>query len=158
MPEVDPRAGQRRKTASARIVRPRTTSERCARQRHHGRVRETATHLIEGFDGRARAFIQVQNGCDHRCTFCIIPYGRGPSRSVPVGEVVRQVRKLLVERGYREVVLSGVDITDYGRDLPGRPTLGQLARRLLAQVPDLPRSPPVLARPGRGRRRGPNGA
>jgi threonylcarbamoyladenosine tRNA methylthiotransferase MtaB len=101
-------------------------------------VRETAGHLINGFEGRARAFVQVQQGCDHRCTFCIIPYGRGPSRSVPVGEVVRQVR-LLVENGTAEVVLSGVDITDYGKDLPGRPGLGQLAGRILALVPELKR-------------------
>lgn len=101
-------------------------------------VRETASHMIAGFDGRARAFVQVQQGCDHRCTFCIIPFGRGPSRSVPVAEVVRQVRRL-VDNGYREVVLTGVDLTDYGRDLPGQPTLGSLARRLLACVPALPR-------------------
>jgi threonylcarbamoyladenosine tRNA methylthiotransferase MtaB len=101
-------------------------------------VRETAGHLISGFEGRVRAFVQVQQGCDHRCTFCIIPFGRGPSRSVPLGELVRQVRAL-VEAGTAEVVLTGVDITDYGRDLPGRPSLGQLARRLLAQVPELPR-------------------
>jgi threonylcarbamoyladenosine tRNA methylthiotransferase MtaB len=101
-------------------------------------ARETAAHLVTEFAGRARAFVQVQQGCDHRCTFCIIPYGRGPSRSVPVGAVVEQVR-VLVESGYREVVLTGVDITSYGPDLPGRPTLGQLARRLLALVPDLQR-------------------
>jgi threonylcarbamoyladenosine tRNA methylthiotransferase MtaB len=101
-------------------------------------VRETANHMIGGFDGRARAFVQVQQGCDHRCTFCIIPFGRGPSRSVPVAEVVRQVRSL-VENGYSEIVLTGVDLTDYGTDLPGRPTLGSLSRRLLAHVPDLPR-------------------
>ncbi len=101
-------------------------------------VRETAGHLVDGFDGRTRAFVQVQTGCDHRCTFCIIPFGRGPSRSVPVGEVVRQVRAL-VEADCREVVLSGVDITSYGGDLPGRPSLGQLVRRLLTQVPELPR-------------------
>jgi threonylcarbamoyladenosine tRNA methylthiotransferase MtaB len=101
-------------------------------------VRETAGHLIEGFDGRARAFLQVQNGCDHRCTFCIIPYGRGNSRSAPIGQVVDETRKL-VERGVRELVLTGVDITSYGPDLPGRPTLGQLCRRLLAAVPDLQR-------------------
>ncbi len=99
---------------------------------------ETAAHLVTDFAGRARAFVQVQQGCDHRCTFCVIPYGRGPSRSVPVGAVVAQVRAL-VERGYREVVLTGVDITSYGPDLPGRPTLGQMARRLLALVPELPR-------------------
>ena len=101
-------------------------------------VGETAGHLVEGFDGRARAFVQVQNGCDHRCTFCIIPYGRGNSRSVPIGEIVAQARRL-VEAGYAEIVLSGVDITSYGPDLPGRPTLGQMVRRLLAQVPELPR-------------------
>jgi len=99
---------------------------------------ETAAHLVTDFAGRARAFVQVQQGCDHRCTFCVIPYGRGPSRSVPVGAVVEQVRTL-VARGYREVVLTGVDITSYGPDLPGRPTLGQMVRRLLALVPDLPR-------------------
>ena len=101
-------------------------------------VRETASHMINGFDGRARAFVQVQQGCDHRCTFCIIPFGRGNSRSVPVAEVVRQVRAL-VDNGYREIVLTGVDLTDYGKDLPGRPTLGSLSGRLLAHVPDLPR-------------------
>ena len=101
-------------------------------------VRETAGHLIEGFEGRTRAFVQVQQGCDHRCTFCIIPFGRGNSRSAAIGEVVAQVRTL-VENGYSEVVLTGVDITSYGADLPGRPSLGQMARRLLAQVPELPR-------------------
>ena len=101
-------------------------------------VRETASHMIGGFDGKSRAFVQVQQGCDHRCTFCIIPFGRGPSRSVPVAEVVRQVQTL-VANGYREIVLTGVDLTDYGRDLPGRPSLGSLAGRLLAHVPDLPR-------------------
>ncbi|MCZ6837961.1 MAG: tRNA (N(6)-L-threonylcarbamoyladenosine(37)-C(2))-methylthiotransferase MtaB [Alphaproteobacteria bacterium] len=101
-------------------------------------ARETANHLIEGFDGRARAFIQVQNGCDHRCTFCIIPFGRGNSRSVPIGEISRQVRTL-VERGFHEVVLSGVDIASYGPDLPGHPTLGQMVRRVLTSVPELAR-------------------
>ena len=101
-------------------------------------VRETAGHLIEGMDGRARAFVQVQNGCDHRCTFCIIPYGRGPSRSVPMGAVVEQIRKL-VGNGYREVVLTGVDITSYGPDLPGAPSLGKLVQAILRHVPDLPR-------------------
>ncbi|MBX3445415.1 MAG: tRNA (N(6)-L-threonylcarbamoyladenosine(37)-C(2))-methylthiotransferase MtaB [Parvibaculaceae bacterium] len=101
-------------------------------------VTETAGHLVQGLEGRARAFVQVQNGCDHRCTFCIIPYGRGPSRSVPAGEVVHQVRAL-VENGYREVVLTGVDMTSYGADLPGRPSLGNLARRILKLVPELER-------------------
>ena len=94
--------------------------------------------LTAGFADRVRAFLQVQTGCDHRCTFCVIPYGRGESRSVPAGEVVARVRDL-VAAGHREVVLSGVDLTAWGRDLPGRPTLGQLARRLLALVPELPR-------------------
>lgn len=101
-------------------------------------VKETARHMISGFESHARAFVQVQNGCDHRCTFCIIPYGRGNSRSVPMGEIVDQVRKL-VDRGYNEVVLTGVDITSYGPDLPGQPTLGQMVRRLLALVPDIKR-------------------
>ncbi|MGB5948004.1 MAG: tRNA (N(6)-L-threonylcarbamoyladenosine(37)-C(2))-methylthiotransferase MtaB [Parvibaculum sp.] len=101
-------------------------------------VRETAGHLVHGFEGRARAFVQVQNGCDHRCTFCIIPYGRGNSRSVAAGEVVAQVRTL-VEAGYKEVVLTGVDITSYGSDLPGHPSLGNLARRILKLVPELER-------------------
>ncbi len=99
---------------------------------------ETAAHLIDGFEGRARAFIEVQQGCDHRCTFCIIPFGRGNSRSVPMGEIVRQARVLL-EAGYRELVLTGVDITGFGGDLPGSPTLGQLCRRLLALLPELER-------------------
>jgi threonylcarbamoyladenosine tRNA methylthiotransferase MtaB len=101
-------------------------------------ARETAAHLVTEFAGRARAFVQVQQGCDHRCTFCVIPFGRGPNRSVPIGGVVAQVRAL-VERGYQEIVLTGVDIASYGPDLPGRPGLGQLVRRLLAQVPELPR-------------------
>jgi threonylcarbamoyladenosine tRNA methylthiotransferase MtaB len=101
-------------------------------------VRETAGHLIDGFGTRARAYVEVQNGCDHRCTFCVIPFGRGPSRSVPAGEVVAQIRRL-VERGYQEVVLTGVDITAWGADLPGRPALGRLVRQVLAHVPDLER-------------------
>ena len=101
-------------------------------------VTETALHLIDGFDGRARAFVQVQNGCDHRCTFCIIPFGRGNSRSVPMGEVVDQVRRL-VERGYREVVLTGVDLTGYGAGLPGTPRLGTLVKQILKHVPELER-------------------
>ncbi len=99
---------------------------------------ETAPHLVTAFAGRARAFVQVQQGCDHRCTFCIIPFGRGPSRSVPIGAIVEQVRTL-VAGGYHEMVLTGVDITSYGPDLPGQPTLGQMVRRLLALVPELPR-------------------
>jgi threonylcarbamoyladenosine tRNA methylthiotransferase MtaB len=101
-------------------------------------VKETAAHLIEGFAGRARAFVQVQNGCDHRCTFCIIPYGRGNSRSVPMGAVVADVRRLAAN-GYGEVVLTGVDITSYGADLPGAPKLGALVKQILKHVPDLKR-------------------
>ncbi|MBK5925881.1 tRNA (N(6)-L-threonylcarbamoyladenosine(37)-C(2))-methylthiotransferase MtaB [Rhodobaculum claviforme] len=101
-------------------------------------VRETAGHLIDGFGTRARAYVQVQNGCDHRCTFCIIPYGRGNSRSVPAGVVVDQIARLVAE-GYNEVVLTGVDLTSWGADLPGQPRLGDLVRRILRLVPGLPR-------------------
>jgi threonylcarbamoyladenosine tRNA methylthiotransferase MtaB len=101
-------------------------------------VRETAGHLIDGLRGRARAYVEAQNGCDHRCTFCIIPFGRGNSRSAPAGEVVEQTRRLTAE-GYREIVLTGVDITSWGSDLPGSPSLGQLVARILKLVPDLPR-------------------
>jgi threonylcarbamoyladenosine tRNA methylthiotransferase MtaB len=101
-------------------------------------VRETAGHLATGFGSRARAFVQIQNGCDHRCTFCIIPYGRGPSRSVPAGHVVAEIRAL-VEAGHAEVVLTGVDMTSWGADLPGAPKLGSLVRRILRFVPDLKR-------------------
>jgi threonylcarbamoyladenosine tRNA methylthiotransferase MtaB len=101
-------------------------------------VRETAPHLVSEFEGRARAFVQVQQGCDHRCTFCIIPFGRGNSRSVPIGAIVEHVQAV-VAQGYNEVVLTGVDISSYGGDLPGAPSLGQMMRRLLALVPELPR-------------------
>lgn len=101
-------------------------------------VTETAAHMIDGFGTRARAYVQVQNGCDHRCTFCIIPFGRGPSRSVPAGGVVAEIRGL-VEKGYKEVVLTGVDITSYGRDLPGELTLGKLVQKILKLVPELER-------------------
>src|SRR5690606_23523039 len=101
-------------------------------------VTETASHMVDSLDGRARAFVQVQNGCDHRCTFCIIPYGRGNSRSVPMGGVIEQVKRL-VDNGFREVVLTGVDLTSYGGDLPGSPKLGKLVTTILRQVPDLPR-------------------
>ena len=101
-------------------------------------ARQTAAHLITGFHARSRAFVQIQNGCDHRCTFCAIPYGRGPSRSVPLGQIVAQARKL-VATGIREIVLTGVDITAYGADLPGDPRLGSVVRRLLRAVPDVTR-------------------
>ncbi len=100
-------------------------------------VKETAGHLIDGF-GRVRAYVQVQNGCDHRCTFCIIPFGRGNSRSVPAGVVVEQIRRL-VDKGFLEVVLTGVDLTSWGADLPAQPRLGDLVMRILKLVPDLPR-------------------
>ncbi|SLN09951.1 Threonylcarbamoyladenosine tRNA methylthiotransferase MtaB [Aquimixticola soesokkakensis] len=101
-------------------------------------VTETAGHLIDGFGTRSRAYVQVQNGCDHRCTFCIIPYGRGNSRSVPAGVVVDQIKRL-VDKGYNEVVLTGVDLTSWGADLPAQPHLGDLVLRILKLVPDLPR-------------------
>ncbi|MCK4861116.1 MAG: tRNA (N(6)-L-threonylcarbamoyladenosine(37)-C(2))-methylthiotransferase MtaB [Rhodobacteraceae bacterium] len=99
---------------------------------------ETAGHLIDGFGTRARAYVQVQNGCDHRCTFCIIPYGRGNSRSVPAGVVVEQIQRL-VDKGFNEIVLTGVDMTSWGADLPAQPKLGDLVQRILRLVPDLPR-------------------
>jgi threonylcarbamoyladenosine tRNA methylthiotransferase MtaB len=100
-------------------------------------VRETASHLIDGFHERTRAYVQVQNGCDHRCTFCVIPYGRGNARSSPAGEVVEQVRRLAAN-GVPEVVLTGVDLTSWGADLPARPQLGALVARILKHAPDLP--------------------
>lgn len=101
-------------------------------------VKETAHHLISGFESHVRSFIEIQNGCDHRCTFCRIPYGRGNNRSVPLGEIANQCR-LLVEKGSKEIVFTGVDITGYGSDLPGKPTLAQMIKRVLAQIPELPR-------------------
>jgi threonylcarbamoyladenosine tRNA methylthiotransferase MtaB len=101
-------------------------------------LRETGLHLIDSIEGRARATVQIQNGCDHRCTFCIIPYGRGNSRSVPMGEIVEQSRRL-VGNGYREIVLTGVDITSYGGNLPGAPRLGTLVKQILKHVPELER-------------------
>ena len=101
-------------------------------------LQETGLHLVEAFTEQTRAFVQIQNGCNHRCTFCIIPYGRGNSRSVPMGEVVAQVRTL-VEKGYREIVFTGVDISAYGEDLPLTPSLGTLVKRVLKAIPELPR-------------------
>ncbi|MFZ2091328.1 MAG: tRNA (N(6)-L-threonylcarbamoyladenosine(37)-C(2))-methylthiotransferase MtaB [Pseudolabrys sp.] len=101
-------------------------------------VKTMRSHAIDSLEGRARAFVQVQNGCDHRCTFCIIPYGRGNSRSLPIDDVVAQARRL-VGNGYREVVLTGVDITSYGTNLPGTPRLGALVKRILKDVPELAR-------------------
>lgn len=101
-------------------------------------VRKTAPHMIDSLGGHSRAFVQVQNGCDHRCTFCVIPYGRGNSRSAPIGAIIDQVKKL-VDNGYLEVVLTGVDTTSYGADLPGKPTLGTLVQKILTHVRGLPR-------------------
>jgi threonylcarbamoyladenosine tRNA methylthiotransferase MtaB len=101
------------------------------------KVKDVAGHLVDGLDGRARAYVQIQTGCDHRCTFCIIPYGRGDSRSVPTGDVVEQV-KTLVGTGHQEIVLTGVDLTSWGGDLPGTPMLGRLVQAILKNVPDLP--------------------
>lgn len=101
-------------------------------------LEQTAPHLVTAYSGKTRAFVEVQNGCDHRCTFCIIPYGRGNSRSVPAGSVVEHIRQL-VDKGFKEVVLTGVDVTSYGADLPGKANLGQLVERILRLVPDLER-------------------
>lgn len=101
-------------------------------------VRETASQMVNHFDGKMRAFLQVQNGCDHRCTFCVIPYGRGPGRSVPMGAIVSEARRL-TQSGFAEIVLTGVDLTSYGTDLPGRPSLGSMAKKLLGLVPELKR-------------------
>lgn len=133
MPEVDHVLGNQEKLSASSYK-----LEEAVKVNDIMSVEETAGHLVNGLEGKSRAFIQVQNGCNHRCTFCIIPYGRGNSRSVPMGEVVEQVRHL-VENGYKEVVLTGVDISDYGKDLPNTPTLGQLMKRLLKAVPELPR-------------------
>lgn len=138
MPEVDHIIGNDEKMQPGTFTALATgTSERVTVNDIMS-VRETAHHLVAGFGTRARAYVQIQNGCDHRCTFCIIPFGRGPSRSVPAGVVVDQIR-MLVESGYREVVLTGVDITAYGSDLPGEMTLGRLTRSILRLVPELPR-------------------
>jgi len=138
MPEVDHVIGNAEKMQAPTFERLSTGDAPRALVNDIMSVRETAGHMIAGFGGRARAFVQIQNGCDHRCTFCIIPYGRGPSRSVPAGEVVRQIAAL-TDQGYREVVLTGVDLTAYGADLPGGMTLGKLARKILKLVPELPR-------------------
>jgi len=129
LPEVDRVLGNRAKL-QAQSYLPEGTSS--------ANLKETASHLVDGFEGKSRAFLQVQQGCDHRCTFCIIPYARGPSQSVPMGLIADQARRL-VAAGYREIVLTGVDLTAYGADLPGTPSLGQMVRRLLGAVPELER-------------------
>jgi len=141
MPEVDAVLGneEKLKSASYRALPDfGVSAEEKLRVNDIMSVRETAPQMVRLIDGHVRAFVQVQNGCDHRCTFCIIPYGRGNSRSVPMGAVVDQARKL-VESGYAEIVLTGVDATSYGADLPGSPSLGYLAKTLLRQVPDIRR-------------------
>ncbi len=138
MPEVDHVLGNAEKMRAESYRALAAGTARRVAVNDIASVRETAGHLIEGFAGRARAFIEVQTGCDHRCTFCIIPYGRGPSRSVPMATVVAQVRRL-VANGCREIVLSGVDITAYGADLDERPSLGDLVARILDAVSELPR-------------------
>ena len=138
MPEVDHVIGNEEKLKAESYGRFVDDSAPRVQVNDIMQARETAHHLLAGFAERCRAFVQVQQGCDHRCTFCIIPFGRGPNRSVPIGDVVRQVRAL-TDGGIAEIVLTGVDITAYGADLPGRPALGQMIRRLLAQVPELRR-------------------
>ncbi|MBT8455751.1 MAG: tRNA (N(6)-L-threonylcarbamoyladenosine(37)-C(2))-methylthiotransferase MtaB [Rhodobacteraceae bacterium] len=138
MPEVDTVIGNTEKMQAATWAGLSTGGTEPVQVDDIMSVTETAGHLIDGFGTRSRAYVQVQNGCDHRCTFCIIPYGRGNSRSVPAGVVVDQISRL-VARGYSEVVLTGVDLTSWGADLPGTPKLGDLVRRILKLVPDLPR-------------------
>lgn len=138
MTEVDHVIGNDEKTEAATFAALKGNDLERVRVNDIMVVRETAGHMISGFGTRARAYVQIQNGCDHRCTFCVIPFGRGPSRSVPAGEVVTQIRTL-VEGGYREIVLTGVDITAYGRDLPGALSLGRLVQKILKLVPELDR-------------------
>ena len=137
MPEVDAVIGNREKMAAATYQPPFGAMPE-VRVADIMAVRDTAPHMASAFADHARAFLEVQNGCDHRCTFCIIPYGRGNSRSVPAGAVVEKAKEL-VAAGYREIVLTGVDVTSYGPDLPGSPSLGLLVERILTGVPDLPR-------------------
>jgi threonylcarbamoyladenosine tRNA methylthiotransferase MtaB len=137
MPEVDLVVGNAAK-ATAAAYAPLSPDAPRVRVNDIMAVRETAPHLVDGLQERARAYVEVQNGCDHRCTFCVIPYGRGNSRSAPAGEVVEQVRRLAAA-GYAEVVLTGVDVTSWGADLPGAPSFGQLVARILRLVPELPR-------------------
>lgn len=138
MPEVDAVLGNQEKLSAAVYADFGVGTAERVRVNDIMSVTETAPQMVDHFEGRARAFLQVQNGCDHRCTFCIIPYGRGNSRSVPMGAVVEEARRL-VENGFAEIVLTGVDLTSYGADLPGTPSLGQLVARLLKLVPDLKR-------------------
>jgi threonylcarbamoyladenosine tRNA methylthiotransferase MtaB len=138
MPEVDRVLGNAEKLEAASYGRDFLAGAERVRVNDIMSVRETAPQFLNSFDGKARAVLQVQNGCDHRCTFCIIPYGRGNSRSVGMGAVVEEARRLVVA-GFQEIVVSGVDLTAYGADLPGAPNLGTLLARLFKQVPELPR-------------------
>lgn len=138
MPEVDLVLGNQEKLHSASYRDFGIAGSERVRVNDIQSVRETAAQFVDGFQGRARAFLQIQNGCDHRCTFCIIPFGRGPSRSVPMGAVVEEARSLALH-GYAEIVLTGVDLTAYGADLPGRPSLGLLVRKILRLVPEIAR-------------------
>ncbi len=138
MPEVDHVIGNVEKTKAETFWLLKSPDAPRVQVNDIMSIRETAGHLLDGFAHNTRGFVQVQNGCDHRCTFCIIPFGRGPSRSVPAGEVVAEVRRL-VENGYAEAVLTGVDLTSYGADLPGAMTLGKLVRQILRHVPELMR-------------------
>lgn len=135
MPEVSAVVGNRDKFDPARLIEPDASKLRVS---DIMAVRDTAPHLATAFAEHARAFVEVQNGCDHRCTFCIIPYGRGNSRSVPAGQVIETIREI-VGRGFQEVVLTGVDLTSYGPDLPGAPPLGMLIERIMRHVPELRR-------------------
>jgi threonylcarbamoyladenosine tRNA methylthiotransferase MtaB len=138
MVEADFVIGNAEKTAARTFIGIAADEFARVRVNDIASVRESARHMIGGFGSRSRAYVEVQNGCDHRCTFCVIPYGRGPSRSVPPGDIVNQVRAL-VEKGFQEVVLTGVDLTAYGADLPGGMKLGRLVRTILKLVPELPR-------------------
>jgi threonylcarbamoyladenosine tRNA methylthiotransferase MtaB len=138
MAEVDAVLGNREKLSSEAYADFGTGSALRVRVNDIMSVRETAPQMVDHFDGRTRAFLEVQNGCDHRCTFCVIPYGRGNSRSVPMGAIVSEARRL-TEKGFAEIVLTGVDLTSYGMDLPGRPSLGTLVDKLLKLVPELKR-------------------
>ena len=138
MPEVDAVFGNQEKLSAEAYADFGIGTAAKIRVNDIMRVRENAPQMVDHFDGKTRAFLEVQNGCDHRCTFCVIPFGRGNSRSVPMGAVVREARRL-VEKGFAEIVLTGVDLTSYGGDLPGTPSLGMLVEKLLALVPELKR-------------------
>jgi len=138
MPEVDQVLGNQEKLTAGAYADFGIGAAEKIRVNDIMSVRETAPQMVDHFDGKTRAFLQVQNGCDHRCTFCVIPYGRGNSRSVPLGAVVAEARRL-VEKGFPEIVLTGVDLASYGADLPGSPSLGGLAEKILKLVPELKR-------------------